>query len=478
MTAVHEKFSRATILKISAILVTGSFLAILNQTLLTTAVPHVMADLHLTESTAQWLTTIFMLVNGIMIPITAFLIETFTTRHLFISAMATFLIGTIVCSVALNFPILIIGRIIQAAGAGVLMPFMMTIFLLIYPAHKRGTAMGVVGLVISFAPAIGPSLSGWLLEYFEWRMLFVIMLPLIIIDIILAYFVMRNVTERSFPSVDITSIILSSIGFGSLLFGFSSAGNYGWTSPIVYSSLIIGSIGLFFFIMRQLQLENPILEVRIMKYKIFTLTTIIGMITFLALISSETILPIYMQNMVGYSALESGLVIMPGALAMGILSPIIGRVFDRIGGRLLVIVGLTIVLVTTFFFTNLSEETSLTYLSIFFGIRMIGLAFIMMPASTTGLNELPVHLLSHGTAVSSTLRQVAASIGTAILVTIMTAGQIQSTNEIGGSSLIPGVNRAFMVMTALTLIGLVMAFFVKDPLKKTEDIEQGSKQNG
>lgn len=472
MTAVHERFSRATILKISAIMITGSFLAILNQTLLTTAIPHVMADLNLSESTAQWLTTIFMLVNGIMIPITAFLIETFTTRRLFLSAMTLFFLGTIVCAWAPNFAVLILGRIIQAAGAGVLMPFMMTIFLLIYPAHKRGTAMGFVGLVISFAPAIGPSLSGWILNYFEWRMLFLVMLPLILIDIILAYVVMRNVTELSFPKVDISSIVLSSIGFGSLLFGFSSAGNYGWTSPIVYGSLIIGSIGLYFFIRRQLHLENPILEIRIMKYKIFTLTTVIGMITFLAMISSETMLPIYMQNMVGYTALESGLVIMPGALAMGLLSPVIGRVFDRIGGRYLVITGLTIVLVTTLFFTNLSEETTLLSLAIVFGIRMIGLAFIMMPASTMGLNELPVQLLSHGTAVSSTLRQVAASIGTAILVTVMTSGQDPNHIQNGESALIPGVNNAFMVLTIVTLLGLLIAFFVRDPLKASNKVSE------
>src|SRR5699024_7575045 len=194
-------------------LITGSFLAILNQTLLATAIPHIMEDLHLTENTAQWVTTIFMLVNGIMIPVTAFLMETFSTRRLFISAMSVFAIGTIICAFSPNFPVLMTGRVIQASGAGVIMPLMMTILILIFPVERRGTAMGTVGLVISFAPAIGPSLSGWLVEIFPWRSLFYIILPLVMIDIIFAYFIMRNIIPRTYPKVDILSIILSTLGF-------------------------------------------------------------------------------------------------------------------------------------------------------------------------------------------------------------------------------------------------------------------------
>lgn len=459
-----QTYSKQTIFRITAILLTGSFLAILNQTLLTTAIPHIMADLNLTESKAQWLTTIFMLVNGIMIPITAFLIETFTTRVLFLAAMITFATGTLIAGTAGDFPILIVGRVVQATGAGILMPLMMTIFLFIYPVSKRGAAMGMVGLVISFAPAIGPTLSGWLLEFYEWQGLFYIMMPLIIINIILAFFFMKNVTERTFPKVDIPSIILSSFGFGGLLFGFSSAGDFGWQAKIVIIPLVVGAVSLFLFSRRQFQLKQPILELRILKYKMFTLTTIIGMITFIGLIGSETILPIYMQNMAGFSALESGLMIMPGALIMGIMSPINGRIFDRYGGRILIIAGMATVLITTFFFTRLTAETSFTYLTIFFAIRMFGLSMIMMPASTTGLNQLPVHLLAHGTALSSTARQVAASIGTALLITVMTAART-TTGEIMDHELIQGVNTTFYLLTAITFVGLILTYFVYDPLK-------------
>lgn len=457
---------------IVAVLITGAFLAILNQTLLATAIPHIMLDLNLTENTAQWVTTIFMLVNGIMIPISAFLMETFTSRQLFLTAMLTFAVGTLVCGIAPNFAILMVGRIIQATGAGIMMPLMMTIFLLIFPIERRGAAMGTVGLVISFAPAIGPSLSGWLLEYFHWRSLFYVILPLAIIDIIIAYFVMKNVIDRTFPKVDIASIILSTIGFGGLLFGFSSAGNFGWTSPVVISTLLIGTVTLIMFILRQFKLKEPTLQFRVFTYRTFVITTVIGMIAFMGLIAAETILPIYMQLMAGYTALQSGLVILPGALLMGFMSPITGRIFDRFGARILVITGLSIITVTTFLFTFLTENTSLAYLTIVFMIRMFGLSMVMMPATTAGLNQLPTRLIPHGTAMNNTLRQVSASIGTAILITIMSGPKMQAGEVADQGQLIQGVNLAFYVATGLSIVGLILAFYIKGTTPAEERMEK------
>lgn len=448
-------------LPIVAVLIAGSFLAILNQTLLATAIPPIMKDLDLTENTAQWLTTIFMLVNGIMVPITAFLIETFTTRRLFMFAMSTFAFGTLICALSPNFSLLMTGRVVQAAGAGIMMPLMMTIFLLIFPIERRGTAMGMVGLVISFAPAIGPPLAGWLVEIFPWRSLFYIILPFALIDLIFAYFLMKNITTRTFPKVDVLSIILSSIGFGGLLYGFSSAGNFGWSSRMVLIALIMGSLSLTVFILRQLKLKQPVLEFRVFKNKIFTITTIIGMIAFMGLIAAETILPIYMQKMAGFSALDSGLVILPGALIMGFLSPVIGRVFDRIGARWLVIIGLSMLTVTSYLYTNLTETTSLSYLTIVFTVRMIGLSMIMMPATTAGLNQLPNRLIPHGTAMNNTMRMVAASIGTGVLITIMTGAAPDIGEQEDVKQLIQGVNIAFYVVTALSALALIMAFQIK-----------------
>lgn len=306
-----QNFNRTPIV---LVLLAGGFVSILNQTLFATATPHVMEDFQISENIAQWLTTIFMLVNGVMIPITAFLIETFTTRRLVLSALFIFALGTLICGIAPTFPLLMVGRVVQAAGAGIMMPLMMTVFLTIFPIDKRGTAMGTVGLVISFAPAIGPTLSGWIVETYPWRTMFFIILPIIIVDIILVYIFMKNVTERTFPKLDILSIILSTLGFGGLLFGFSSAGNGdgNWLAPQVLISIVVGIVALILFIRRQFQLKQPILEFRVLKSKMFTIGTVIGMIVFMGLIGSETILPIYMQQYADFSALESGLMIMPG----------------------------------------------------------------------------------------------------------------------------------------------------------------------
>ncbi|WP_306798632.1 DHA2 family efflux MFS transporter permease subunit [Oceanobacillus saliphilus] len=456
-----EDYKKINKTPIVAVLITGAFMAILNQTLLATAIPHIMRDLNLTENTAQWLTTIFMLVNGIMIPITAFLIDTFTTRRLFLTAMGAFTFGTLICAVSPNFAVLMTGRIVQAAGAGVMMPLMMTILLLIFPIERRGTAMGMVGLVIGFAPALGPVISGWLVEQYHWRSLFILVLPLAAINMLIAYFVMKNITERTFPKVDFLSIFLSTLGFGGLLYGFSSAGNYGWTDIIVISFILIGAISLTLFILRQFKLKQPILEFRIFKNKVYTMTTVIGMIAFIGLIAAETILPIYMQNMAGFTALESGMMILPGALVMGFMSPVNGRIFDRFGARYLLIIGLTLLTVTSFLYTNLSAHTSLAYLTIVFTIRMFGISMIMMPATTQGLNQLPRRLLAHGSAMTNTMRQVAASIGTAVLVTVMTTTALNTGANAQPEEIIHGVNMAFYVATVLSLIGLILSFMIK-----------------
>ncbi|WP_112179170.1 DHA2 family efflux MFS transporter permease subunit [Paraliobacillus zengyii] len=445
------------------VLISGAFAAILNQTLLATALPHIMEDLNLDANTAQWLQSIFMLVNGIMIPITAFLIGRFTTRGLFLTAMGLFGVGTLVCAVAPTFSLLMVGRILQASGAGIIMPLMQTILFLIFPIEKRGSAMGMFGLVIAFAPAIGPTLSGYLVDQFPWRSLFYVILPIIAIDIIVAYFILRNVTERRDQKIDILSIMLSSFGFGGLLYGFSTAGNSGWGSLEVIIAMIVGAISLLWFILRQLKLDQPILEFRVFKNKVFTITTILGMIVFIAMIGGSVILPLFMQTMLGFTALESGLMLMPGALLMGVMSPIAGRLFDRFGARWLAIIGLLILTITTFMFTNLTVETTFTFLAVVNAGRMFGVALVMMPATTAGLNQLPIDLIPHGTAMNNTMRQVAGAVGVALLVTVMTSSALP---EEGMSGLIRGVNVSFIVAGFTAIIGFVLAFFIKGKVKE------------
>lgn len=417
----------------------------------------------ITANSAQWLTTIFMLMNGIMIPVSAFLLERFTTRQLFLSAMSIFAAGTLVGGIAPNFEILLLGRVIQSCGAGIMLPLMQTVFLMIFPVNKRGAAMGLVGLVISFAPAIGPALSGWITSQFSWRVLFFIILPIALIDIVVAFFALKNVTEISKPKVDVTSILLSSIGFGGLLYGFTSAGNVGWTHSITLVSLGIGGITLFLFISRQLRLTHPMLEFAVFKFSIFPFAMLIGMIGFMGLIGAETIIPLFMQNMREFTAFEAGLALLPGALVSGLMAPIIGRVFDKIGARWLVIIGLVIMMAASFAFTRLGPTTTMTYISVLYSIRMFGFSMVMMPVATAALNQLPKRLIPHGAAMDNTLKMVAASVGTAILVTVMTttAETAQKRPEISYPDMY-GANVAFMVVSILTLIGLILSFFIKN----------------
>lgn len=415
---------------VMAVLLAGAFVIILNQTLLNTALPAFMVDFGITANTAQWVTTLFMLVNGIMIPATAFLIQKFTTRTMFFAAMGIFALGTVICAIAPVYGVLLLGRVVQAASGGMIMPLMQTILFAIFPIHKRGTAMGTFGLVISFAPAIGPTLSGFIVDHWSWRVLFVMMLPIALGALLFAHLTLRNVTEQTNPRLDVPSLILSTFAFGGLLFGFSNAGNVGWSSPQVIVPLLVGMLTLVWFVRRQLRLEEPLLELRVLSNRMFTLGTVLGMLVFMAMIGGMLMIPLYMQNMSDFTALESGLVLLPGALIMGFMSPVTGRIFDRFGASALAIIGFALLAITSFLLARLSVDTTFAYIAIVNAARMFGTAMVIMPVTTAALNQLPQRLIPHGAAVNNTMRQVAASVGTGVLVTVMTASA-RDTEEFG-----------------------------------------------
>ncbi len=441
------------------VLLSGSFITILNQTLLGTALPSIMKDLQINESTVQWLQSIFMLVNGIMIPITAFLIERYTSRQLFLTAMSLFTLGTLICAVGPNFAVLLIGRVLQASGAGIMMPLMQTILFLLFPTEKRGTAMGLFGLVIAFAPAIGPTLSGVLIEHFPWRSVFYVILPIAVFNIIFAYFLLVNVTELTKPKLDKLSVILSTLGFGGLLYAFSIVSEIGWANATFIIILILSAITMFIFVRRQLKLERPLLEFRVFSYPVFTLGTVLSMFVFAAMIATNIILPLYMQNMLHFSALQSGLVLLPGAILMGAMNPVTGYLFDKFGGKWLARIGLFLLILTTLPFTQLTSDTSFTFLSVVNMFRMLTIAMVMMPMTTLSINQLPKHLIPHGTAMNNTFRQMAGSIGTALFITIMTLFAIPSE---GISGLIHGVNISFIVAVIITGLAFVLSLKLKD----------------
>ena len=441
-----------------AILMVGSFVAILNQTLMTTALPSIMKQMHLTSSTVQWLTSIFMLVNGIMIPITAYLTQRFTTRTLYFSALTFFIIGSVICVSTDQFNVILIGRAVQAMGAGILMPLMQTVLFLVYPANIRGQAMGMFGLIVGFAPAIGPTLSGWVVSQYSWKVIFYILLAVTIIDLLFALKFVKNVTDVTRPKLDILSVTLSTLGFASLLFGFSEAGNLGWTHPLVYSMIIVGIIILAFFILKQLRMKEPFLNVRVFSYKSFTMNMILVCIVFISFIGSQTVLSFYMQDLHHFSALKSGLALMPGGIITGILSPITGRIFDKYGGKFLSITGLAIVVMTSFAFTQLHASTSFVYITIFFAISLAANAMVFNPLTTAALNNLPRSLVPHGTSMNNTMRQVGAAMGSAVLVTIMNT-TILNPHQYGIEGLVHGVRVAYIVICVIAVIGLILAIF-------------------
>jgi EmrB/QacA subfamily drug resistance transporter len=397
--------------------------------------------------------------------------------------MVIFLAGTIVSAVATGFPVLLTGRLIQAAGAGIIMPLLMNVILTLFPPEKRGAAMGMVGFAIIFAPAIGPTLAGYILENYAWETMFYGMIPLAVLVIICGFVFLKNVSERVNTKIDAASVALSTVGFGALLYGFSRAGSEGWSSTEVLVTIAAGIVALASFTWRQLASQNPLLDLRAFKYNMFSLTTIISIAVTMVMYADMMLLPLYLQNARGYTALESGLLLLPGALLMGFLMPVAGRLFDRFGAKWLSIIGLTITIVTTIGFIDLSDSTSYTYLVLMSTGRRIGMALFLMPIQTAGLNQLPARLNAHGTAISNTIRQVAGAVGTSLLVTVMTSRTKTHLQDImagGGTegatqahlimeASIQGINDAYLVIVGIGIIGLLLSFFIKREPQASED---------
>lgn len=451
---MKKSYNRSLIV---GILLSAAFVTILNQTLIIIAIPPIMSDFKIDPSQAQWLTTAFMLTNGILIPITAFFIEKFSSKHLLITALSIFSIGTFLGGIAPSFSVLLLARIVQAIGAGIMMPLMQTVMLTLFPPAKRGAAMGMVGLVTGFAPAIGPTLAGWLIIYFSWRSLFYTVLPVSLIVLLLSVFLMKNVTEQKQVNIDLVSVVFSTLGWGGLLYGFSIAGTTGWLSMQVVWTISIGVVSLFIFIVRQLRLKQPMLEFRVFHSPIFTITTILSVLVFATMVGTQTLLPIYAQDIASFTALESGLMLLPGALIMGLMSPITGKVFDKFGGRWLSIIGFIFITMALIFYSNLTIHTSIIWIATIFFIMMIGISMMMMPLMTAGINDLPAHLIAHGTAMSNTIRMVGGSIGTAILVSVMSNTSLNQSTQTS----IDGIQNAFFIASIVGVLGILLSFRLK-----------------
>lgn len=446
---------------IVAITLSASFLSVLTQFLLITAFPQIMDEFAINSTQVQWLTTSFMLTAAIFIPITAYFIDAFQTRTIMMGAMALFFIGTLTGLLAPSYPILIVGRVIQGIGSGVMIPLMQTVLFLLYPREKRGFAMGLAGMVINVAPAVGPPLSGVLIEYFEWRSLFYLVLPIAACILIMVFFFMRNVTKQRKTEIDIISILLSSIGFGGVLYGFNQIEEMGISHVVTLVSLIVGAVSIGLFILRQLRIKTPILEVRVLKVPIFALVAFISILGFSLLISTETILPLYIQNAQGLSAYYSGLIVMPGALTLAIMSLLAGKLFDKYGGKMIATIGFVLISLSTLSFHFILElDTPFIIPVVLFMIAMGGVALINMPIMTTGINALPDELIPHGTSVINTARQFGGSLGLTFIISFITKAQTTS-GDIRPTDYLAGIKTSFLVAFLFAIMGLVLSFFVR-----------------
>jgi DHA2 family lincomycin resistance protein-like MFS transporter len=468
---IHSRFTdKQRTLILLPILISG-FIAALNETLLNVAFPQLMSSLNVTTSTIQWLSTTYMLTIGIMVPIVAFLLQSIKTKTLFLSAMLIFTIGTISGALSQTFLALLISRIVQGIGAGILLTMIMGVIVEIYPVAKRGAALGTGMMIVVFAPAIGPTVSGIILQYLNWHWLFFLVLPFAIVAIVLGIKTIENVSTLTKPRIDVLSIVLSTIGFGGLIFGISVSESSGLNTTVLVS-LVCGIIALIIFIKRQFRLKQPLLQLQTLRYPMFSLGIAIVFIAFMIPIATSIILPIFMQQVMGLTPLVSGLALLPGNIFSLVASRIAGQLFDKIGAKKLAVIGFIILIIGLFCLSRVSLTTTLFQLIVFHCCVFISIQFILIPIQTNSLNQLPRKYNAHGVGISNTALQLGGAFGSAIFIGLM--GAIEK-NKLAGlenptiyqthSAIVSSADYAFLAALAFVVIGLVLAFFIKSGKK-------------
>lgn len=457
------------------LLLAAAFVAILNETTMGVAIPHLIGDLGITAVAAQWLTTAFMLTMAVVIPTTGFLLRRFTTRAMFATAMGLFSAGTLIALIAPGFEVLLIARVVQASGTAIMMPLLMTTLMNVVPPHLRGRMMGRVSVVISLAPAIGPTMAGIVLDNLTWRWIFAIVLPIALVALVVGVRWIHNLGESTHAPIDIPSVILSAVGFGGLVFGLSQIGGHGTDAAATETAtttlilaLGIGLVSLGLFAWRQVVLQkkdDALLDLRIFRSANFSLSVAHFAVMSLAFFGTLTALPLYLQNTLGLSASASGLVVLPGALAMGLLGPVIGRIYDRWGTRVLLLPGTLVVLAILWGFTMLTESTPIWILVVTQTLLSIGLAMSFTPLFTASLGSLEPRFYSYGSATVSTVQQVAGAAGIALLISVLSSVSTAAT-EAGATATAAGAAGARAAFLLAAIIGtplLISAFLIRKP---------------
>lgn len=453
------------------LLVLATFVVILNETIMINAIPRLMTDLNVTEQAAQWLSTAFMLTMAAVIPVTGWFLQRVTTRRAYATAMGVFLGGTALAAIAPVFEVLLLARIVQACGTAVMMPLLMTTLMTVVPEHDRGRVMGTVTMAISVAPALGPTVSGLILQLGSWRLLFVAVLPIAAVITWRGLVRLEDVGEPQAGTIDWFSVGAAAAGFGSLVYGLSRFGVGGAAVPAMF--VLAGLATIAVFVVRQLWLQRravPLLDLRVLRHPTYALSLLLMSLGFMTMLGSMILLPIYLQNLRGLTPLETGLLVMPGGLAMGLLGPVVGRIFDRFGGRILIIPGSMGISLALAGFTQVSMTMPYWQVLGMHTLLMLSLAAVFTPVFTLGLGALPAHLYSHGSSMLGTLQQVAAALGTALVVAVM-AGRADSRIEAGVTETLArldGMRLAFVISAALSLGMIGIAVLLPKQVKPAD----------
>ena len=461
------------------ILLVGAFVVILNETTMNVGLASIMADFGVTERTAQWLTTAFMLTMAVVIPVTGWLLDWLPTRRVFVLAMSLFSAGTLICGVAPTFAVLLAGRVVQASGTAMMMPLLMTTIMQLVPANQRGKTMGNISLVIAVAPAMGPTLSGIILRFGSWRAIFFVVLPIALAILALGLWRLVDVGENKRTKLDLISGPLTVLAFGPLVYGLSTVGAEDTPFWVPMLAIGVGVGGLFAFMARQVVLQGKgeaFLDLRTFTRPQFTIGVLMLAIAMMAMFGTVIMLPLLLQRAFGMEAISVGLMMLPGGIMMGVLSPPIGRLYDRIGPRLLVVPASVLVLGVFVFFSTINPATPWWAIMLGHLVMSVSFAAIFTPLFSVALGALPRSLYSHGSAAVGTIQQVAGAAGTAVFVTVFsmqTAAALPSAPS-EGAAMLEGAHWAFLGAGAIWTAALICGFFLKKPDEDQELSDEGA----
>ncbi|GAA1863585.1 MDR family MFS transporter [Myceligenerans crystallogenes] len=454
--------------RVIALLMASAFTVILNETTMTIALPSIMTDLRVSETVGQWLTTAFMLTMAVVIPATGYLINRLGTRNAYILAMAVFSAGTLLGAIAPNFGVLVGARVVQAMGTGIMMPLLMTTIMTIVPPQIRGRVMGNITLVIALAPASGPAISGFVTDLFGWRAVFAVVVPVALLALTAGIVWIRDVAAKDEHPIDPLSMVLSLVAFGGIVWGLSGLGESAKGTAIVspYVPLVVGVLVLGLFVWRQLarqRTDSALLDLRTFLSSNFRLAVAVMAISMIAMFGAMILLPLVLQNAMGYTPTEAGLVGVPGGVAMGLLGPLVGRLYDRYGPRPLMMPGLAAVTLSVALLATINVATPLWLIVVSQFVLMVGLSFTFTPLFSAAMAELAPHLYSHGSATINTVQQVAGAAGTALFVALMTIRSTALSDDGAGEaeSLTGGARLAFLVGAVVVATAIFLASRIK-----------------